>query len=91
MARLAVVIFAPAGGGQDRPELFEAGGLGLQRLAAGAQAGDGLVNDDQDSVRLEPTVVAPADGLEGGSAAVGPAGGVVADAVGHVGIQVGHR
>jgi hypothetical protein len=34
MARLAVVVFAPVGDAQDRPELFEAGGLDeLRRVA----------------------------------------------------------
>jgi hypothetical protein len=63
VAGLAVAVFAPVGSGQDGPELFEVGGLGLQCLTAGAQVGDGLVNDDQGGVGIERTVIAPADGL----------------------------
>ena len=63
----------------------------LRRELSRAVAGDGLVNDDQDSVGIERVVIAPANGLEGGIAAIGPAGGTVADAVDHIGIQVCHR
>ena len=58
IARLAVTVFAPVGGSQDGPESFEAVGLGLQRLAAGVQVGDSLVNDDQGSMVGERVVVA---------------------------------
>jgi len=58
-----VAVFAPVGSGQDRPESFKAGSLGLQRLAAAAQVGYSLVNDDQGGVGIERVVVALADGL----------------------------
>ena len=71
------------GGDQDGLESFKASGLSLQRLAAGAQVGDGLVNDDQGSMGVERVVVALADGLERLSAAVHPAGGVTGHAITH--------